>query len=68
MSKSAPTTRWIGSPSQCSGAGVNGIHCDVAEKIGLVWDADVTVETYAANGEVMDLGGWFFTIRKVSFL
>ena len=40
-----------------SGAGVNGIRRDVAEKIGLVWDPDVTVETYAANGEVMDCLG-----------
>ena len=47
-----------------SGAGVNGIRRDVAEKIGLVWDADVTVETYAANGEVMDcLGAGSVDIR-----
>ena len=40
-----------------SGAGVNGIRQHVAEKIGLVWDPDVTVETYAANGEVLDCLG-----------
>ena len=40
-----------------SGAGVNGIRRDVEEKIGLLWDADVKVETYAANGEVMDCLG-----------
>ena len=47
-----------------SGAGVNGIRRDVAEKIGLEWDPDVTVEIYAANGEVMDcLGAGSVDIR-----
>ena len=47
-----------------SGAGVNGIRRDIAEKIRLVWDADVKVETYTSNGEKMDcLGAGSVDIR-----
>ena len=57
----------FGTPKRCffdSGSGVNGIRLDLAEKIGLVWDPDVTVETYAANGEVLEcLGAGSVDIR-----